>query len=89
MSFECAYSPFGRIALVYIYTTLFRSALEARPLVMAAGLEKTITEKWHAKYQLVPPDVHQRNAAKRAIRTSKAHFLSILAGVDPEFPKYM
>ena len=37
-------------------------------------------------YQLVPPHVHRRNAAERAIRTFKDHFLGILAGVDPSFP---
>ncbi len=37
-------------------------------------------------YQLVPPNVHRRNAAERAICTFKDHFLAILAGVDPTFP---
>ncbi len=36
--------------------------------------------------ELVPPGCHQRNAAKRAIRNLKAHFLSILAGVANNFP---
>ena len=44
---------------------------------------------WGASYQLVPPNVHRRNKAERAIRTFKAHFLEILAGVDPDFPKFM
>ncbi len=35
--------------------------------------------------QLVPPNVHHRNAAERAIRTFKDHFLSILAGTAPLF----
>ena len=48
-----------------------------------------ITEKWQAQYQLVPPNVHQRNVSERAIRTLKAQFPSILTGVDPEFPNYM
>ena len=37
-------------------------------------------------FQLVPPHVHRRNAAERAIRTFKDHFLSILAGTAPTFP---
>ena len=49
----------------------------------------TIVEDWCATYQLVPPNVHQRNIAERAIRTFKAHFLSVLAGVDPNFPNFM
>jgi hypothetical protein len=37
--------------------------------------------------QLVPPNVHRRrNAAERAIRTFKDHFLAILAGMAPSFP---
>ena len=44
---------------------------------------------WGASYQLVPLNVHIRNIAERAIRKFKAHFLAILAGVDPDFPKFM
>ena len=44
---------------------------------------------WGATYQLVPPNVHRRNIAERAVITFKAYFLAILAGVDPELPKYM
>ena len=46
-----------------------------------------ITEKWNANYQLVHPNTHRSNAAERAIHTFKAHFLSILAGVAPYFPR--
>ena len=49
----------------------------------------TIVGNWCATYQLVPPNVHPRNIAERAIRTFKAHFLSVLDGVDPTFPKFM
>jgi hypothetical protein len=38
------------------------------------------------KYELVPLGNHQRNQAKHAIQTFKAHFISILAGVDDKFP---
>ncbi len=38
------------------------------------------------KYELVPPGNHQRNQAKRAIQTFKVHFISILAGVDDQYP---
>ena len=48
-----------------------------------------ITEDLDIKYQLVTPDTHRRNAAERAIRTFKAHFLSILAGIAPDFPKLL
>ena len=46
-----------------------------------------ITEDLGIKYQLVPPDIHRRNVAERAIQTFKAHFLSILVGIAPDFPK--
>jgi hypothetical protein len=34
-------------------------------------------------YQLVPPHCHRRNAAERAIRTFKEHFVAGLSSVDP------
>ena len=49
--------------------------------------KRTIKNKWNAKYQLVPPHTHRSNTAERDIRTFKAHFLSILAGVAPDFPR--
>ena len=54
-----------------------------------AEFKKTIKNYWGATYQIVPPNVHRRNISERAIRTFKAHFLAILAGVDPELPNYM
>jgi hypothetical protein len=56
---------------------------------VSAAFKKAITETWQSAYQLVPPNVHRRNAAERAIRTFKAHFLAILAGVDIAFPPYL
>ena len=49
----------------------------------------TMQQKWNVAYQLVPPDLHRRNAAERAIRKFKAHFLAILAGVATYFPRYL
>ena len=40
-------------------------------------------------YQLAPAGCHRRNAAERAIRTFKDHFISILCGTDPDFPIYL
>jgi hypothetical protein len=37
-------------------------------------------------YKLFPPGQHRGNQAERAIQTFKAHFISILAGVDNKFP---
>ena len=35
------------------------------------------------EYQLVPPDQHRRNAAEKAIRTFKNHFLAGFSSLDP------
>jgi len=53
----------------------------------SALYRETITGTWNIKFQLVPPHVHCRNAAERAICTFKAHFLAILAGVASDFPR--
>ncbi len=55
----------------------------------SAAYKHAITFTWKAKFQLVPLDIHCQNRAEQAIRTFKAHFLSILAGVDPTFPPYL
>jgi hypothetical protein len=39
--------------------------------------------------QLVPPHCHRRNAAERAIRTVKEHFVAGLSSVDPTFPLHL
>ena len=54
-----------------------------------AAYKLQIEDKWGAKIQLVPPDVHYRNIAERSIRTFKAHFLSILAGVSDAFTNFL
>ena len=38
------------------------------------------------KLELVPPGCYQRNVVKVAIKAFKQHFLSVLAGVDSDFP---
>ena len=48
-------------------------------------LKRALT-KYKVTYQLVAPHVHRRNAAERAIRTFKNHFLADLASVHPTFP---
>ena len=56
---------------------------------VSAEFKKTIVKYWGASYQIEPPNLHRVNVAERSIRTFKAHSLAILAGVDPNFPKYM
>jgi hypothetical protein len=55
----------------------------------SATYKEAITFKWNAKFQLVPPDMHHRNWAERAICTFKNHFLLIMAGVNAAFPPYL
>jgi hypothetical protein len=43
----------------------------------------------HIAYQLVPPHCHRRNAAERASRTFKEHFVAGLSSVDPSFPIHL
>ena len=56
---------------------------------VSTEFNKTIVNYWNATYQLVSPNFHRRNIAERAISTFKAHFILVLAGVDPTFPKFM
>jgi hypothetical protein len=41
------------------------------------------------EHQLVPPHCHRRNAAERAIRTFKEHFVARISSLDPTFPLHL
>ncbi len=47
---------------------------------------KQFIQEQQMQYKLVPPGNHQCNQAERTIKTFKAHFILILAGVDNKFP---
>ena len=47
---------------------------------------KAALNKQKLTYELAPPHMHRRNAAERAIRTFKNHFLAGLASCPPDFP---
>jgi Reverse transcriptase (RNA-dependent DNA polymerase) len=49
-------------------------------------LQIAALERLGIKHQVVPPGMHRRNAAERAIQTFKDHFISILCGTDDTFP---
>jgi hypothetical protein len=53
-----------------------------------AVLKSFFTEN-DVEYQLVPPHCHIHNAAERAIRNFKEHFVAGLASSDPDFPLYL
>ncbi|KAI2491412.1 Reverse transcriptase (RNA-dependent DNA polymerase) [Fragilaria crotonensis] len=50
---------------------------------------KTFLTNESIDYQLVPPGLHRRNAAERAIRTFKNHFIAGLCSVDKKFPLHL
>jgi hypothetical protein len=54
----------------------------------SASLENFFTAN-DVDFQLVPPHCHLCNAAERAIRTFKEHFVAGLSSVDPAFPLYL
>ena len=51
--------------------------------------QEIIRNRWKVQFQIFPPDMHRRNAAEQAIRTFIAHFLAILDGVAPYFPRHL
>ena len=50
---------------------------------------KSYMESQDVDFQLVPPHVHRRNAAERAIRTFKNHFVAGLCSIDRNFPLHL
>jgi hypothetical protein len=50
---------------------------------------KTYMTEQAVDFQLVPPHVHRRNAAERAIRTFKNHFIAGLCSTDRNFPLHL
>lgn len=51
-------------------------------------LKQFMTDE-NVDFQLVPPGVHRRNAAERAIRTFKNHFIAGLCSLDKDFPLHL
>ena len=49
-------------------------------------LETYLSKEHNLELEFVPPGTHRALKAERAIETWKEHFISILAGTDPEFP---
>ena len=69
-----------KIAQNYVTPKLYILDNEA-----SSTLKQILTTKGQ-KYELVPPNMHRRNAVEKAIRTFKNHLISGLATCDPEFP---
>ena len=75
-----------------IYSLLTQRGLKPRLHWLdneASKALKNFIHKEQTEYQLTPPHIHQTNAAERAIRTFKNHFISGLCSVDKNFPLHI
>lgn len=52
----------------------------------STAMKQLQQDKFGMSFQLTPPHMHQINAAERAIRTFKNHFVAGLCSTDPNFP---
>ena len=71
---------------------LQRAGLRPRLQRLDNECSKILKEYMHDQsidFQLAPPGMHHRNAAERAIRTFKNHFIAGLSSTDPIFPLYL
>ena len=69
----------------YLVTRGLRPRLHTLDNEASTILKEFLTAE-NVEYQLVPPHIHQRNSAERAIQTFKNHFIAGLASTDPNFP---
>ena len=79
-------------AYTRVHTLLIKRGLkpQLKKLDNEASIHlKDFLEAEEVDFQLVPPHVHRRNAAERAIRTFKNHFIAGLCSVDPDFPLHL
>ena len=72
----------------YLVDQGFRPQLQKLDNEASTALKHTIREKG-IDFQLVPPHIHRRNAAERAIQTFKNHFVAILCGADTKSPLHL
>ncbi len=54
----------------------------------SAAYKKAIGDSY-VTYELVPPDDHRCNMAKKAIQTFKDHFVGVLSGCAPTFSMHL
>ena len=75
-------------AFTFLYERLCRAGLKPRFHKLDNEAPKKLTTKLNDEkidYQQVPPHIHRRNPAERAIRTLKHHFIAGLCSTDPNF----
>jgi hypothetical protein len=66
----------------------FKPKLQALENEASAALKNFFTSN-DVDYKLVPPHCHHHNAAERAIRNFKEHFVAGLSSFDPTFPLHL
>jgi hypothetical protein len=83
----------GKTELVRAYQKLLNRLITggARPKIQrmdneVSNIFKQFLQQQHITLELTPAHIHRRNAAERAIRTWKNHFLAGLASLNPKFP---
>jgi hypothetical protein len=55
----------------------------------ASKLLESYLHQQYITFQLVPPYIHRRNSAERAIRSFKDHLIAILCSTDKSFPMHL
>jgi hypothetical protein len=75
-----------------MHTTLKSKGMTPKLQILdneCSNLLKAYFNNNNIKYQLAPPGQHRTNAAERAIRTFKNHFIAGLCSVDEFFPMHL
>ena len=78
-----------KTAYLHIYNLLKARGVAPKTFILDNETSNSLLnafEKEKLTYQLVPPHIHRKNAAERAIDTWKNHFIAGLSSVHPEFP---
>ena len=71
-----------------LVTAGLRPVLQRLDNECSTALKQFLTDE-AIDFQLVPPGMHRRNAAERAIRTLKNHFIAGLCSVDRDFSLHL
>ena len=84
----CILGAFTILLHALLVAAGLRSQLQRLDNECSDALKTFLTDE-SIKYQLAPPKVHRRNAAERAIRTFKNHFVVGLCSMDKNFPLHL
>ena len=79
-------------SITKIYDKLIKHVLTPKLHIMDNEVSEDLKQYFEdsdLQFQLVPPHMHQRNAAERDVITFKNHFIATLCNVDPLFPYYL